>query len=146
MLRPLYSTDSIPLTWDKTLTAIEGFTSTATNFEWLGGSSWSIQIPLSLSAHGGIDIQINNSNPYILAYTNTLMQTIHEQRNASYEGMPVQRNAFTGNWITIDSISNGVAFRSLNDVTGRYIRLSGIGLTAAGMTAYLFTDQCVKGT
>ncbi len=146
--RPISQDESIALRWDKSISATEGISVTATNFTWAGGSDFSIQLPLSLSAHGGIDIQANNSNFIDSNLTGTNNYTYNPAFNQPSWGKNKGRAinpSFSGNWITIATIANGVAFKSINNVPVRYIRLLGAGLTAEGMVAYFWSEINSQG-
>ncbi len=146
--RPIQADDSIVLRWDKSVSATEGISVTASNFTWAGGANFSIQLPLSLSAHGGLSIQANNSNyrASSLAGTNfyKFNPAFYQPSWGKNKGRAVNPS-FTGNWITIATIDNNIAFRSINNVPVRFIRLLGAGLTAAGMVAYFWSEVNSQG-
>lgn len=145
--RPIQKDESIILKWDQSLSATEGISVTASNFTWAGGSNFSIQLPLSLSAHGGLDIQANNSNFIDSALTGTFKYVYNPAFNQpGIAGKTRAQNpSFPGNWVTIATINNGIAFRSINNVPVRFIRLLGAGLTADGMAAYFWSDINSEG-
>ena len=146
--RPIAQDESIALLWDTTITATEGASVVATNRTWAGGSNFSIQIPLSLSAHGGLDIQANNSH-YVDNGLSGSMQYTYNPAFAQPTWGKYKRAvnpSFSGNWVTIAQINNGVAFRSINNVPVRWIRLLGAGLTAAGFAAYFWSNINSQGS
>jgi hypothetical protein len=146
--RPIQADDSIILKWDKSITATEGISVTATNFTWAGGSNFTIQLPLSLSAHGGLDIQANNSNFIDSNLTGLNSYTYNPAFNQPSMGKNKGRAvnpSFSGNWVTIASINNGIAFRSINNVPVRFIRLIGAGLTANGICGYFWSEINSQG-
>lgn len=140
--RTLYDTDVISLGLDGTVPLNEGSSVTATNYEFLGGNSFSVQIPLALSAHGGLDIQLNNSNPMLQAFVSPNVYSTRMTQDEQ-SGIPVKNKSFSANWITVDTMSSGTVFRSLNNVTARWIRLKGLGLTG-GLSAYVCVDSVVR--
>jgi hypothetical protein len=142
MFRPIYDEEAIILKWDTAATSAEGTSVTATNYTFVSGSEFSLQLPISLSAHGGLNIQANNSNRIRLFHP-----LLPSASNAGYYSRSFELNpSFTANWITIATMDNGIAFRSLNGVTCRYLRISGAGLTAAGMEIYFWSNLNAKGT
>lgn len=141
MIRPIYDEEATILKWNIASTTAEGTSITATNFCFSGGSDFSLQLPISLSGHGGLEVQANNSNQ-VLRYVDP---PITSAQAGYINKIPVMNPSFSANWVTISTIDNGVAFRSLNAVTCRYVRVKGAGLTANGMNIYFWSNLSSKG-
>ena len=146
--RSIHVDEVLSLIRDPSVTALEGVSVTATNFIWIGGANFSIQIPLSLSAHGGLNIEVNNSNYITPSLTGTIKYTTNPLFNQPQ--LVTQKSvginpSFSGNWISIATINDGIAFRSINNVSARFLRLRGAGVTASNFVAYAWSDINVQG-
>lgn len=128
-MMPIYvsNDNSISLTKDASVTAIEGATISATNYRAIVGSSFTIQIPTSTTA-GTLTVQGNNSNPW----TNNSF--------VGRDGSGTTNTSFSANWINVGTMTGN--FLSVN-LPVRWIRLSGSGVFGTNFIAHIWTSDGV---
>jgi len=146
-IRPIYTPDILALSNDPTATA-QNTNLVATNYIYLGSSSWTILIPNSLSAFGTLNVQANNSNYITDAVSGNVKWTTNALLNQPTEGNKSKYSvnpSFSANWVTIDTLTSGMVYRNYADFPIRYLRLSGAGLTAAGFNAFVWTADMTSG-
>jgi len=158
--RPVYDDDELAFSrdttsnWGVTLSA----TVTATNFHYINGSqSYSITVANGLSGLPGgkagvLTVEVNNSKLVDRSGSGNLDWTVNPVVNQhptmGQRHQPVLNPSFTANWCKIGVFDTSVAsITSFNGIPARFIRLRGLGLTAAvgGTIGYLWTDGMSQG-
>ena len=128
----------------------EAISITATNYASIGSPYFSIQLPNSLSAHGGLTIQVNNINYIDSILTGTNSYTYNPAFNQPSWGKNKGRAvnpSFSGCWSSVALIPNGSSYwSSSGTICARYVRLFGGGLTAAGFVAYVWGAENSEGS
>lgn len=137
--RPIYEDEQVELQWDTTSQwAVAAPSVSATNFQPIAGATvWTIQIPDSVSGVAGgkcgnLIVQVNNARPVMRADVSGIPWTVNPLLNQPSEG---KRNriainpSFTGSWTSIGVIGGTVSISAF-PVPARYVRLTGVGVTA----------------
>lgn len=147
--RSIYDDDSITLIQDKSVSA-EGASVTASTFDFVGSSWFSIQLPNTVSGHTGLIIQGNNANvvdptgggtTQLYYSTNKLLN----QPSMGKRTIDTLNSSFSANWITIASIPASASFYSVSGISVRWIRLNGAAITGSNFVAYVWSDSCARG-
>jgi hypothetical protein len=143
--RPIYQDDAVVLARDTT-SSMTAAGLTATNYTYCGTSNWTITLAGGTTALSNITLQTNSSNLYDSGGTGINWDS-NIQINQSGRAIPARINpSFTANWVDLAVLSSGYNMISITNIPCRFIRLSGIALTASSFSAFLWTDSMSQGT
>lgn len=149
---------------DAAILAPESTSAVATSIQnGAGAVIWGISVPMSLSAHPSLDIQVNFSNirsgDYIVGHVAAGVYAPGNENRTFTDNTPwnVPNNPeFEDNWVTVGTLSSGSVYWSTYEHPVRWVRLKGTvsgsttGSTLAnfgstGFKAFFWTDVHVNG-
>lgn len=143
--RPIYEDAAIILARDTT-SSMTAAGLTATNFVFCGASNWTLTLASGTTALSNITVQTNNSNLISAGATGINWDSNPSIGNSGRAIKTGYNPSFTAHWVDLAVLSSGYNMISVSNIPCRYIRLSGVALTAATCYAYLWTDAMSQGT